>query len=171
MTAKILAFDIGSHIACAHNLYGDDVRASHYDAEGDRIKRAAETQGWLSELFRQACGPEALVRPDVVVYERPFARGQAATRSLWGVVGLLEACAGAWGLPVIDYTPGEIKKFATGKGDASKDDMTFAAQLMGYDGENEHEADAWCALRFAEENINLTPTKGAKAWKQKKGKK
>lgn len=159
---RIVAFDLGQHIACAHNLYGDDVRVNHLDAKGDRIQRAAQTLGWLNTLFAQAAEKGPL---DLVVYERPFARGQAATRALWGLAGLLEGCAGAWELPCIDYTPSEIKKHAMGTGKAEKDDMILAASLTGYMGENEHEADAWCLLRLAEDNIK--PAKPQKAKRKK----
>lgn len=160
---KIAAFDLGSHVACAHNLYGaGDERVSHYSAKGDRVDRAGQILGWLKIAFEQM---EENGGVDVIVYERPFARGQHATRSLWGVAGILEALAGAYGIPCIDYTPTEIKKHATGNGSADKDDMILAAACTGYMGDNEHEADAWCALRFAEDNIK--PGKGAKSWKTK----
>lgn len=164
---KIAAFDLGSHIACAHNITGaGDERVTHYDATGDRVQRAGQIMGWLKEAFAQF---EAHGGVDVIVYERPFARGQHATRSLWGVAGILEALAGAYSWPVIDYTPTEIKKHATGNGKAEKDDMILAASCTGYMGDNEHEADAWCCMRFAEENIK--PGKGAKTWKSKRKKK
>lgn len=163
---KIAAFDLGSHVACAHNMTGaGNERVTHWDAKGDRVERAGQILGWLKEAFQQFEDHGGL---DVVVYERPFARGQAATRSLWGVAGILEALAGAYGWPCIDYTPGEIKKHAIGKGDAEKDEMILAASLTGYMGDNEHEADAWCLMRFAEDNIK--PGKSAKAWKSKPAK-
>ncbi len=144
---RIIAFDLGSNMAAAHNLYDDGERVVHAEFKGKRVQRAAQTWLWLHEVFegvREAGGC------DVVVYERPFVRGQDATRSLWGIAGLIEARAGVDGYPVVDYTPGEIKKWATGHGNADKAPMTAAAQLTGYQGDNEHEADAWVLLRYAE---------------------
>lgn len=151
---RIATFDLGSNIAVAHNLKGtDDVRVASQHFPGDRPARLAATQAWLQEFFDQA-GPM-----DAVMYERPFARGMHATRSLWGVAGLIEAAAAARDIPVLDVTPGEIKKFAAGKGDASKDDMILMASLTGYLGDNEHEADAWCLLRYAEADLKPQRTK------------
>lgn len=150
---RIVAFDLGSNMAVAHNLFGHiDIRTEHMLAKGRRVERAAATWLWLHEVFE---GVKAAGGCDVVVYERPFVRGQDATRSLWGIAGLIEARAGVDGYPVVDYSPSEIKLYTTGHGNADKDQMTFAAQLTGYKGDNEHEADAWCLLRFAE--INYKP--------------
>ena len=35
--------------------------------------------------------------------------------------------------------------------------MLAAAKRLGYTGENEHEADAFCLLRFAEATLEITP--------------
>jgi Holliday junction resolvasome RuvABC endonuclease subunit len=89
---------------------------------------------------------------DLVVYETPFARGRDATRCGWGSAGVIEAAASLAGLPVIDVAVATIKKFATRDGRASKDMMVRAAQRLGYQGSNEHEADAFWLLKYTEEN-------------------
>lgn len=155
---KIAAFDLGSTMAVAHNLY-ETPHAEHHFFSGDRPQRASQTLHWLEGVFAQARVRGGL---DAVVYERPFARGMHATRSLWGLAGLLEALAERDGVPCIDITPKEIKKHATGGGDASKADMILCASLSGYPGDNEHEADAWCLLRMAEDTLKPTRVKGKK---------
>lgn len=142
MTHRILAFDLGSNMAYAKN-FGQTVSA-HREFKGGRRVALPGIYGWLMPMVRWD--------PDVVVYERPFARGEAATRMLWGIAGLIEAVFGDVAA-VVDYTPAEIKKFSTGSGKADKDKMTFAAQLLGYEGDNEHEADAFCLLKFSEATI------------------
>lgn len=155
---RIAAFDLGANMSVAHNLYGsDDPRVSHQLFKGTRVQRAGATWLWLHELFD---GFTRIGGLDAVVIERPFARGMDATRSLWGIAGLIEAAANVAGYPVFDYSPGEIKKWATGSGNAEKDAMILAAFTMGYQGENEHEADAFCLLRFAETQI--APAKPAR---------
>lgn len=146
---RIVAFDLGSNMAVAHNLYDDGERVAHAEFKGKRVQRAAQTWLWLHEVFE---GVAAAGGCDVVVYERPFVRGQDATRSLWGIAGLIEARAGVDGYPVVDYTPSQIKEWAAGHGNANKDAMIMAAYIRGYSGENEHEADAWCLMRYAEAN-------------------
>jgi len=156
---KIAAFDLGSTWAIATNqlsakaeLLGDKAEAFHIDENPDRnrpklARKRPEVLGSFAATL--AAMNDATSRLDIVVYERPFARGQAATRLLWGMAGILEAAAHNAGVPVLDITPAEIKKWAVGKGNADKADMIEAAQLMGYGGDNEHEADAWCLLKFA----------------------
>jgi Holliday junction resolvasome RuvABC endonuclease subunit len=90
---------------------------------------------------------------DAVVYETPFCRGRDATRSSWGSAGVIEAAASLAGLPVVDVAVSTIKKFATGFGNAPKTSMMVAAHSLGYRGINEHEADAWCLMRYAEKNL------------------
>ncbi len=145
---KIIHFDIGSNMAFAHNGMGDD--AIIVDSKvfaGNRQERAAATLRWLLKRFKEIKAEG--IEFDVVHYERPFARGQAPTRSLWGLAGILEAAATINGWPTLDSTPSEIKKFATNNAKADKREMTFAAQHMGYRGTNEHEADAFLGLKYA----------------------
>lgn len=144
---NILAFDLGSNMAAANNLWGFPVVESK-TFEGDRVWRAGATLEWLQALAHGAVGL------DVVVFERPFARGRAATRALWGLAGLIEAvfaptCA------VVDIDPSSIKKWATGNGKADKPEMIARAQALGYTGDNEHEADAFLLLACAEANLSI----------------
>lgn len=145
---KLIHFDIGSNMALAHNGMGDDaIIVESKTFAGNRQERAAATLRWLLKRFKEMKAEG--VEFDAVHYERPFARGQAATRSLWGVAGVLEAAAAISGWPTLDSTPVEIKKFATGNAKASKEDMISAARKVGYRGHNEHEADAYLGLRYA----------------------
>jgi len=154
---KILAFDLGSNMAVAHNLFGPtDIRVEHKWFKGTRQQRAGATWIWLHDLFDQAG------EVDAVVYERPFVRGQDATRSLWGLAGLIEARASVDGVLCLDYSPKEIKLHSTGHGNAGKEDMILAAAMTGYLGDNEHEADAWCLLRYAEYDLKPARPKKVK---------
>lgn len=158
---KILAFDLGSTWACAHNMpLGDDppgtCYAHHKDLNPDRAKVKLRRE--RPEVLGRFLDTVGQVRSyDVVVFERPFARGQAATRLLWGMAGVLEAVAHRDGAAILDMTPGEIKLWAYGKGNAEKADMLEAAGILGYRGDNEHEADAWCLLKFAEATLTKEP--------------
>ena len=141
---KIIAFDLGSNMAFAHNL-NRKVFASSKVFKGIRSARLALTLVWLEQLDWS--------KFNATIYETPFARGRDATRSLWGIAGLIEACSMNAGVPVVDAAVPTIKKFATGSGKGSKDQMTAAAKEFGYKGNNEHEADAVCLLKYAEENL------------------
>lgn len=149
---RIIALDLGSTMAFAANPDGyRDTRWGHLFCDPDKMKRphrAAATAIWLQTLLRGA-------PVDVVIYETPFARGQHATRSLWGLAGLIEAAAWNGGAAVLDRPPSTIKQWACGSGKASKDDMLAAARRMGYTGDNEHEADAFCLLKYAEAKVEV----------------
>lgn len=155
---KIIALDLGSYMALAHN--GMDVPiVDSKKFEGVRAHRLYDIHEWLSNRFHQiteACDI------DLVVYERPFARGMDATRSGWGIAGVIELLATYYRLPVTDTDPQTIKKFATGKGRAEKEQMIDAARRLGYTGSNEHEADAYCLLKYAEASALILPKKGKK---------
>ena len=158
---KIIAFDLGSTWACASNSaqVGLPENVMHEVITGNREQK----------LYAFLCGLHALFDGskecpwDMVIYERPFARGQAATRMLWGMAGVLEAVATHHGLPTLDIPPATIKLWAAGKGNATKEDMIAAAFILGYGGENEHEADAFCLLKFAEANARAVAPKKGKA--------
>lgn len=146
---RIIAFDLGSNMAAAYRGWDGEIVTEHREFTGRRVERARATFPWVHEIIH-ANGFDA------VVYERPFARGQDATRSLWGVAGLVEAASD---VPVLDYGPSEIKKWATGKGSADKPTMIEFARAAGYQGDNEHEADAYNLLRFAEATFTITKGK------------
>lgn len=147
---KPIALDLGVNMAWAHTDLNGNVIAGHRTFEGTRAHRAGDTLTLLDQIFLAA---KEHFHIDAVIYETPFARGRFATRSLWGIAGLIEAAATRAGLPVLDASVATIKKFATGKGNGPKVSMIDAARRMGYRGSNEHEADAVCLLRYAEANL------------------
>jgi Holliday junction resolvasome RuvABC endonuclease subunit len=138
---NIIAFDLGATIGWACNSpYGVGSKLF----TGPRAHRQGQLLDWLPDMLSGGL--------DLVVYETPFARGRDATRCGWGSAGVIEAAASLAGLPVIDVAVATIKKFATRDGRASKDMMVRAAQRLGYQGSNEHEADAFWLLKYTEEN-------------------
>jgi Holliday junction resolvasome RuvABC endonuclease subunit len=142
---NIIAFDLGRNFAWARNT--DPLRVGNFTMDGPRAHRQGRLLEYLDALFERAVALQA------VVYETPFARGRDATRSLWGIAGIIEACATNAGLPVVDVAVPTIKKFATGNGFAPKTEMIIAAKKFGYKGNSEHEADAVCLLKYAEANL------------------
>lgn len=161
MTKQILALDLGSYSAFAWTDLdgGRWVDSIKFNAGREttaltlgrlKMERPEILGLFLLELQRRLASHKSIGKPfDAVVYERPFARGQAATRLLWGMAGIIEALAHDYGAAVLDPTPSEIKKWAATCGGADKDAMILAANFLGYDGDNEHEADAWCLLHYA----------------------
>ncbi len=146
---KILALDLGANIGWAEIGHAGLRRAGVETFTGDRKQRAGKTQKFLQRLMKSG--------PDAVIYERPFARGKHATRALWGLAGIIEACAENAGAACLDVLPAAIKKHAAGTGNADKEAMMAAASVIWKAAvENEHMADAICLLDYAEKNIEVS---------------
>lgn len=146
---RVIAFDLGKNFAWAHNVTGILVARVVLLEGGTRAHRLGHLVNVLGVLFEGLSN-----QLDIVVYETPFARGRDATRSGWGIAGIIEACATNAGLPVVDVAVPTIKKFATGSGRGAKVDMIAVARSkFNYKGNNEHEADAVCLLKYAEANL------------------
>lgn len=147
---KILALDLGSTTGWA---FVEDDKVLNFGEQyfpGDRPARLFKFHDWYHRKIHE-------FTPEVVIFERPFCRGLHATRSLWGAAGIVEAETYGQGLPSLDIVPSTLKKWATGSGRASKDDMIVAAEtLIDYSVSEvlgEHEADAIILGLYAAENI------------------
>lgn len=151
---RVLALDLGTNMAAAWGDTPSHGGTAHFVAGGPKAKRPEKLANIHKWLVSFLISPGSV---DAVVFERPFARGQGATRMLWGIAGIIEAVAHESGVAVIDLPPASIKKWATGSGKASKEDMLDAARGMGYIGSNEHEADAYCLLQYALSKIKVLP--------------
>ena len=101
MDKKLIAFDLGSTWAFASNLHGEHPQSYSHTVVGARPEKLSQ--------FTNRLAIARLRQYDAVIFERPFARGQAATRMLWGMAAILEAAAHNEGAAVIDITPAEIK--------------------------------------------------------------
>lgn len=148
---KLVTFDLGSTWAVAYACYPEAPVVKHKTLTGNREAKLLQFLLDLQELFTELSARDLL--PDTMIYERPFARGQAATRMLWGMAGVLEAVATSFGMGCLDIPPASIKEWTAGKGDATKAEMIDAAQTLGYVGSNEHEADAYALLCYAEHKV------------------
>ncbi len=145
----VLGFDLGATGAAVLLDSGEPeaVDTWLWAYKGDRVQRAVAFRGTLETIICEAT-------PDAVIFERPFTRGLAATRSLWGMAGVLESVMGSVA-PIVDALPSEIKKYATGKGGAKKDEMLDAAEQLGYSALTEHAADAFLAAHYGINHIEI----------------
>ena len=79
---------------------------------------------------------------DIVVYERPAGMFKSAIITESELIGVVLLLCEELLLQYTAYSATEIKKFATGKGNAKKQDMIDAAVALGYNPEDDNEADA-----------------------------
>jgi Holliday junction resolvasome RuvABC endonuclease subunit len=96
---------------------------------------------WWRELYRNLI----LSHPGDVVVEAPILHPKHATGSIPLIVlhGVLRSVAIGECRQVSTVQPATLKKWATGKGNATKEQMVDAARLRGWEGSDHNEADAW----------------------------
>ena len=86
----------------------------------------------------------------VVAYERPHFRGYAATVSLCGWVCSVEEVCCALNVPILSVHTATLKKWATGSGKASKEQMIVEARKFkpDLDKDDDDQADAIHVARW-----------------------
>ena len=77
-----------------------------------------------------------------VVYEEPIQGHFHATVSHANLEGIILLVCEMKGMKYMNYTPSAIKKFITGKGNASKEEVIEAVKKLGYEPVDDNEADA-----------------------------
>ena len=147
---NILALDLGSNCGFA-------VKRGGFIESGvvNFTPKARESKGmrfvrfsvWLEEILDAQ-------KPSLVVYEMAHNRGGSATEVLNGMVAFVQAeCEKR----EIDYTSvhsGTLKKFAIGKGNASKELMVSEARKrLKKDLEDDNEADALWIMEWSKKEF------------------
>ena len=90
---------------------------------------------------------------DVVVYERPAGMFKSSIIVASEMIGVLIALCEERGIQYTAYSATEIKKFATGKGNAKKQDMIDAAISLGFNPADDNEADAIHLYNLAKKDL------------------
>lgn len=148
MNTTILALDLGTHTGWAlHHRDGSTTSGtSHFQPqrfEGGGM-RYLRFRRWLNELLAAACHINAVYFEEV----RRHA-GVDAAHAYGGFMGQLTAWCELNLIPYQGVPVGTIKKHATGKGNAGKDDMIAAAVKRGHVPADDNEADALALLHWA----------------------
>jgi len=140
---RILALDPATHCgyALSHALYGVwDLSAKRDESAGMRLIR-------LRSKLREIILSE---RIELVVFERPGGRFKASIIVQSEIQGQIKTVCEDLKVEYRAYSSTEIKKYATGKGNAGKPAMIYAAQTkLGYQGDDDNEADALWLLELA----------------------
>ena len=146
--AKILGLDPGREMGWAYRLIEQDAvysgTAKSYITTlppGLRFQAIADL---LHDMILN-------VRPVMIYAERPHLRGWDATRMHMGFHTELLRMAGIFGTPVKFVHTSTVKKFATGSGRATKQEILKALADRGLLPKTDHEADALCIMLYGEE--------------------
>lgn len=144
----ILALDLGTSAGWAlqssdgHISTGTvSLKHTRYDGGGMRYLRFRR---WLTELKQCATTIDQLVFEEV----RRHASTDAA-HAYGGFLATLTAWCEHHGVPYQGVPVGTIKKHATGRGNASKDEVIAAMRKLGYRPADDNEADALAILHWA----------------------
>jgi len=95
-------------------------------------------------------------RINLVTFERSAGQNQSSVITQSELHGVLKLLLEELGIEYRAYSASEIKKFATGKGNANKAAMVLAAQNnYGYQGVNDNEADALHILHLTKHDLGI----------------
>ena len=108
-------------------------------------------RAWLYETLEVMLG-----EIDLICYEQAHHRGGAATAVCVGMVAILQAFAAEHDIELMTVHTATLKKYATGNGRASKEDMIQAARER-FDREimDDNEADALFILAWAINQVGV----------------
>ena len=151
---NILALDLATKTGWATHI--NSIRHSGIQdfslARGESVgMRFLKLRGWLNRMR------ELMARIDVIYYEQAHHRGGGATAAGVGFVTEVLAFAAGHNIETAPVHTGTLKKFATGKGNASKDEMIQAAINRGYRPKDDNEADAALLLDYAMCDLGIDP--------------
>ena len=148
MTTTILALDLGTTTGWALRSSDGTItsgsagfRPQRFEGGGMRFLRFKR---WLAELKDMTGGIHALYFEEV----RRHVSTDAA-HAYGGFLATLTAWCEHHQIPYQGVPVGTIKKHATGKGNASKDDVLSAMRALGHAPTDDNEADALALLRWA----------------------
>lgn len=148
MNTTILALDLGTNTGWAlYHLDGSIIsgtecfKPQRFEGGGMRFLRFKR---WLNELLSATRSINAVYFEEV----RRHA-GVDAAHAYGGFMGQLTAWCEHQNIPYQGVPVGTIKKHATGKGNAGKDDVIAAARLRGHSPADDNEADALALLHWA----------------------
>lgn len=145
---KLLTLDLGTTTGWAMRTEdgiimsgSQSFKPGRYDGGGMRYLRF---KTWLTDLKNNMGGV------DYVAYEEVRRHaGTDAAHVYGGFMAHLTAWCEHHKIPYEAIPVGTIKKDATGKGNASKDDMIAAMKAKGHNPEDDNEADAIALLYYA----------------------
>jgi Holliday junction resolvasome RuvABC endonuclease subunit len=144
-----LSLDIASTTgwALSETLYGTwDFKTRKDESIGMKLIRF---ESKLTEIH-------SLKNLDLIIYERPAGRHANSIIHQAKLIAILEKFCEENKIDYAAFSATEIKKHATGKGNASKPDMIKAAKkAFGYDGEDDNEADALWMLDLFKNNTPI----------------
>lgn len=145
---KILALDPATKCGWATGTAAGtwDLSVKKDESSGFRLVR-------FKAKLREICALESI---NLLFYERPGGRNTNPIITQSEIIGVLKDFCIENQIEFRGVSSTEIKKFATGKGNAGKPEMIKAAQdKLGYTGSDDNTADAMWIYEFAKDSLGL----------------
>lgn len=143
---NILALDIATKTGwCTATTNGVwDLKPNRGESEGMRVVRFMAK---VKELI-------TLENINLIAYERPAGLHKGSIMVASEMIGVLKTLCIELNVNLACYSASQIKKFATGKGNASKEDMVKAAIALGYQPKDDNQADAIHLYNLTKKDIS-----------------
>ncbi len=150
MNTTILALDLGTTTGWALTSRDGSITSGSQSFKPQRFEgggmRFLRFKRWLTDI--KQCNDGI----DLVVFEEVRRHvGVDAAHAYGGFMGQLTALCEHHQIPYQGIPVGTIKKHATGKGNASKDEMVASVRARGHSPADDNEADAIALLYLARE--------------------
>ena len=148
MQNTILALDLGTTTGWALMTRDGSITSSTESFKPHRFEgggmRFLRFKRWLTEIKQASDSIDAVYFEEVRRH-----LGVDAAHAYGGFMAHLTAWCEHHQIPYQGVPVGTIKKHATGKGNASKDEMIAAAKVRGHSPADDNEADALALLHYA----------------------
>lgn len=148
MQNTILALDLGTTTGWALMARDGSITSGTESFKPHRFEgggmRFLRFKRWLTEIKQTSDGIDAVYFEEVRRH-----LGVDAAHAYGGFMAHLTAWCEHHQIPYQGVPVGTIKKHATGKGNASKDEMIAAAKVRGHSPADDNEADALALLHYA----------------------
>lgn len=148
MNKTLLALDLGTNTGWALHARDGSITSGSASFKPQRFEgggmRFLRFKRWLTEIKQSADGIDAVYFEEVRRH-----LGVDAAHAYGGFMAHLTAWCEHHQIPYQGIPVGTIKKHATGKGNASKDEMLAAARNLGHSPADDNEADALALLAYA----------------------
>ena len=148
MNQTLLALDLGTTTGWALLARDGSITSGSASFKPQRFEgggmRFLRFKRWLTEIKQSADGIDAVYFEEVRRH-----LGVDAAHAYGGFMAHLTAWCEHHQIPYQGIPVGTIKKHATGRGNASKDEMLAAARKLGHSPTDDNEADALALLAYA----------------------
>jgi Holliday junction resolvasome RuvABC endonuclease subunit len=156
MSTVVLALDLGTQTGWALSANNKNIASGSEGFKPQRFEgggmRYLRFKRWLTEI------KQSVESIDAVYFEEVRRHvGVDAAHAYGGFLATLTAWCEHHQVPYQGVPVGTIKKHATGKGNASKDEMIAAIIKRGFSPADDNEADALALLHWALETQEVIP--------------